>query len=330
MKRISELSRVQLNALTTFRRETIMFPQFDEVFRQVSDSIELYQRTGLAAHHILHGHSGCGKSTLCHLLLSEHPRFVVPERDVVPLLYTAVPALATISSVNEALLAELGDPFPTKGTNSAKTNRLITLIEGCRVCMVILDEVQHVHDRGQSPTIYKVADWIKNLLDLSGRPFLLTGLPRVVGLLRTNEQLRRRFGSELILDRMILNNDEAATEFASLVASLLEVLPVPSALDLKDEETVERLYYASDGRVGYLVSLLHGGLLLAYLLEIDRIDCNLLERAFIEQIWNGGIGKLNPFHSEFCFRRLDMLGEPFHSGQAGNLGRGGHGKGAHA
>lgn len=316
MKLLSQLSRKQLEALITFKRETIMFPQFAEAYRRISESLALYQTTGLVENHLMHGHAGCGKSTLCHLLRGEHPRVVEAERDVVPLLYAAVPALATISSVTEALLRELGDPLPTKGTNSAKTDRVITLIEGCDVAMIILDEAQHVNDRGQSPTIYKVGDWIKNLADSSRRPIVLSGLPRVQGLINTNEQLRRRFGSELTLDRLILDDSESMAEFAGLASSLIDALPVKCSLDLTREEVLERLYYATDGRVGYMASLFHRALLLTYLADARCIDQGVLELAFTQQIWAGGIGKLNPFNENFCFRRLDKLGEPFNDTDA--------------
>ena len=299
-----------------------MFSQFAEAHRRISDSLALYQATGLVENHLLYGHAGCGKSTLCHLLRGEHPRVFEAERNVVPLLYASVPALATISSVNEALLRELGDPMPTKGTNSAKTDRLITLIEGCSVAIIILDEVQHVHDRGQSPTIYKVGDWIKNLGDNSRKPIVLTGLPRVRGLIDTNEQLRRRFGSVLTLDRLILDSQESMEEFIALASSLIEALPVTCDLDLTSEKALERLYYATDGRIGYMVSLFHRALLLTYLSEAHCIEESVLELAFMQQIWKGGCGQLNPFHENFCFRRLDKLGEPFGDGDAHKVKRG--------
>jgi hypothetical protein len=307
----NHLSKKHLADLARFMREIIMFPQFSGAYHRLIDSIATYQSTGVAENHILHGHAGCGKTTLCQLLESEFPRSVETHRDVVPLLYTSVPALATIGSVAEACLRKLGDPVPTQGTSSAKTDRLITLIEGCRVAMVILDEVQHVHDRGQSPTIYKVADWIKTLSDNAGRPMVLAGLPRSKALIDTNEQLRRRFGSELVLDRMTLDCDECVLEFASLARSLLDALPLRSSLDVSKFNELERLYYATDGRIGYVVSLFYRALILAFEAGEQLIGHATLERAFCEVIWSGGIGPLNPFSENFVFRKLDKLGEPF-------------------
>ena len=219
----------------------------------------------------------------------------------------------TGSTPAECLLAKLGDPIPSKGTNSSKTERLIRLIEACGVEMVILDELQHVHDRGQSPTIYKVADWIKNLVDRISRPVILVGLPRARVLVDTNEQLRRRFGASLALDRMNLDTDSNVTEFVELASGLVDALPVQCNLDLTSDTDIERLYYASDGRIGHIVSLLYRALMLVFHSKGRVIDKAVLERAFFEQIWRSGIGSLNPFREEFCFRRLEKRGEPFNT-----------------
>ena len=288
-----------------------MFPQFEEAYRRIYELLELYRGTGLAESAAMYGESGCGKTTVCKVIEGENPRIVEAERDVVPVLYTSIPALATINSVAEALLTKLGDPMPSKGTISSKTQRLIKLIHACCVDLVILDEFQHVHDRGQSPTISKVADWIKSLVDLIGRPVVLVGIPRAQVLVETNDQMRRRFGASLRLDRMTLDGNDAEVEFAELISGLADALPLQCDLDLQSYSTLTRFYYATDGRIGYLTSLLHRALTLAFLSEAQSIDEAILEAAFTEQIWRSGVGKLNPFDKSFCLRRLDKAGEPF-------------------
>lgn len=311
------LTSSQYDAMLKFRQETILFPQFDAVYRSISESLALYRATGLANHLVVYGSTGCGKTTVCNFVLGENPPVVGGERNVIPVLYASIPALATISSVAEALLVSLGDPFPSKGTNSSKTERLISLIQRCSVAMVILDELQHVHDRGQSPALYKVGDWIKNLSDRIACPVVLVGIPRAKALVEANEQLRRRFGTSLILDRITIDTDESFAEFGDVVASLSEALPVGFRCNPQSHDTVERLYFATDGRIGYLAELLQKALLSSFQADNAPIDNALLQKTFTQRIWSNGIGKLNPFHKDFCFRRLDRLGEPFNGGDTG-------------
>ncbi|WP_321927330.1 TniB family NTP-binding protein [Burkholderia sp. BCC1998] len=311
MKRISELSPKQLDALTQFRRETIMFPQFENAYRSISESLTLYRQTGLVDCMALYGETGCGKTTVCKVIEGENQRYSEPHRDVVPVLYASIPALATISSVAECLLTKIGDPAPSKGTNSSKTERLIGLIQACAVDMVILDELQHVHDRGQSPTIYKVGDWIKNFADRIAKPVVLVGIRRAEILVATNGQLRRRFSAGLPMDRMTLDNETSTQEFTALVSTLFEALPIQCVLRPSSYETLEQLYYATDGRIGYLVSLFQRALMLAFCSDSTKISEAILEQAFVEQIWEAGHRQLNPFNKDFCRRRLDKRLEPF-------------------
>lgn len=313
MKKIHQLSDQQRQALLAFRRETIMFPKFEEAYSRVSEILEQYRQIGLAGTIAVYGESGCGKTTVCKVIEGENPRVVDAERDVVPVLYASIPAMASIGSVAESLLTKLKDPLPSKGTTSALTNRIVKQIEGCGVCLVILDELQHVHDRGQSPSIYRVTDWIKEVLDKIACSVALVGIPRAEMLVETNDQYRRRFSASVALDRMTLESSESEADFVALVEGMIEALPLECDLNLDPESrlTVERLYHATDGRVGYLASLLYRALLLAFLSDARSVSRATLERAFIEQIWRNGVGKLNPFHNDFCGRRLDKPGEPY-------------------
>ncbi|MGI0502115.1 TniB family NTP-binding protein [Burkholderia sp. ZZQ-2] len=311
MKEISALSAKQLDALDRFRRETLMFPQFETAYRSISESLTLYRRTGLAECLAIYGETGCGKTTVCKVVEGENQRYSEPHRDVVPVLYASIPALATISSVAECLLTKIGDPAPSKGTNSSKTERLIGLIQACSVDLVILDELQHVHDRGQSPTIYKVGDWIKNFADRIAKPVVLVGIRRAEILVATNGQLRRRFSAALPMDPMTFDSERGIQEFMALVSTLFDALPVQCALQPSSYQALERLYYATDGRIGYLVSLFQRALMLAFRSDSKIVSEAILEQAFVEQIWEAGYGQLNPFNKDFCLRRLDRRLEPF-------------------
>jgi Bacterial TniB protein len=303
-------------ALKLFDEEYIPFPPFDKAMKSIEESLSMYRETGIAECSLVYGEAGAGKSTLCQTVVHRHPRYSQPERDILPVVAIKIPAAGTISSVADELLLALGDPTPNRGTISAKTMRVVILCRACKVELLLLDEAQHIYDRGAAATHYKVGDWFKGLIDQLGVPVVLLGLPPLRQLLQVNEQLRRRFGKRMSL---ALGQNEAETienECLQLFITLGSSLPVGlSPGNYSWKEMGLRLYYACDGRVHFVKRLLYSGLKQALLNGEDRIYPETLEQAFIDEVFWEGTGRLNPFNPNFEFRRLDRANEPFQVGK---------------
>lgn len=295
----------------------IPFPAFDTAANTIIDNVTLFKNTGIAHHLLVLGESGTGKSSLCRWMVAKYPKAILPEGDVIPALSISVPPAATISSVAEAMLAQLGDPTYSRGSVTHKTLRVITLCRNCGVGVVLFDEAQHIHDRGQAATHYKVGDWLKGLIDDIKVPTVFLGLPRLVQLLQINDQLRRRFSKRLNLALGQADEVRVDTECLQLFMSLGKCLPYRiSPGDYSWPEFGKRLYYASDARVAYLKKLLVAAFRMACENGELLINPELLARAFTDDIWWQGVGALNPFHQAFVFRHLDRGNEPF---EVGNL-----------
>jgi energy-coupling factor transporter ATP-binding protein EcfA2 len=303
------------HSLKLLHDEYIPFPPFDTAIKAINRNVELYRKTGIAEHILIMGESGAGKSTLCTFIEQQYPRYSQPDLNIVPVLTLSVPPVATIASVAEEMLRKLGDPSPSTSNISGKTHRVITLCKACKVEVVMFDEAQHVSDRGQYITQYKVGDWLKSLIDKLMVPTVFVGLPTLELLLQVNEQLRRRFSKRLSLAFGQGGSKNLNVECFQIFQTLSNVLPIPINFSPYTwQELGERLYYASDGRVSDFKELLKTALELALEERESQISPELLERAFIEK-WKSGIGPLNPFHSAFIFRRLDRKGEPFEKGR---------------
>lgn len=303
------------SALQRFDEDYIPFPPFVAAVNSIESNLNLYRETGLAEHLLVLGESGTGKSSLCRWIAQKYPRFAMPDRDVVPVLFVSVPPAATIASVAEAMLAALSDPSPATSTVSAKTSRVVKLCRACRVELVLCDEAQHIHDRGKIATHYMVGDWIKNLIDEMRVPTVFLGLPRLEQLLQVNEQLRRRFSRRLRLALGQSDNESIHSECLQLFNSLGSCISIPlSSGSFGWEEMGMRLYYASDGRVAYIKKLLASAMRFAMETDTNEIGPAALERVFINEVWWEGVGELNPFNPAFVFRRLDRGNEPFERG----------------
>ncbi len=305
------LTEKQAADLKKFKGAIIMYPQFSIAYEAILDVLKLYRRTGIQQNLVLLGESGCGKSTLLELIEKENPPYREAERTVVPILKVSVPALATVYRLIEALLVSIGDPAPMLGTASAKELRLGHLIKRCGVEVILIDELQHLRDRARVPTAYAIGDWIKSFGDATGLPMIGSGLPRARGLLDGNEQLRRRASSVLMVNKISIDDDAGLDEFSRIVAAFNEIVPVRSRIRSECREDVERIYYATDGRIGYVASLYLRAIRLVYENDACEIDIKVLESAFSRQIWLNGVDDLNPFSSRFVYRELNRPGEPF-------------------
>lgn len=308
--------------LRNFEAQYIPFPTFVAAKDAIEANLRLFRETGIAKHMVVVGEAGTGKSSLCRWLATQHPKTRLVERDKVDLLLTSVPPSATISSVIDAMLQALGDPWHRRGTVSAKTARLITLCKTCGVEFMLFDEAQHLHDRGASATHYLVGDWLKSVIDEIGVPTALIGLPRLENLLVTNDQLRRRYSRRIQLALGQSDTYSIESECLQLFLSLISLIGTPvSSHPYGAQEMGDRLYRSSDGRVSYIKRLLLSALRHALEHELETIDAAVLEQAFTEEIWWEGVGKLNPFNPGFEFRRLDRGGEPFQQASLGSKGR---------
>lgn len=306
------------DAIKQLQDAYLMFLAFQTADDQIEENLKLYRATGVAQNLLILGESGTGKTSLARSFTQSYPKQVLPERDLLPVLHVSVPAAATIAGTVEAVLRQLGDPEPERGTVSAKTARAVRIARGCGVEMLLFDEAQHIQDRGRHYTQYLVGDWLKSLMDALGLPVTLLRLPRTQALLQANEQLRRRFTHRLSLSvhgGVQETNDESSLK---LFRALSEALPLP--LDARPfgwKELGLRLHYATDGRIAYVKQLLVNAYSHAVSQSGANISVSELSHAFTATIWPLGIGALNPFHQDFAFRSLDRLGEPFQLGDVG-------------
>lgn len=295
-----------------FSDEYLAFPPYVAAFAEMEFLLSQYRETGVPQNLIVVGETGTGKTTLCKAFIKKYPRFTLPECDVLPILYVCAPAVATVAALAESILQQLGDPGFKLGSISAKTKRIVTLMRGMKVLMLLIDEAQHMHDRGQKFSRYLVGDWLKTLIDDTQVPTVLLGLPRTENLLQINEQLRRRFSRRRNLQLGQDPDTSIETECLQMFISLGTTLPLRiSNGQFSWDELGSRIYYACDARIAYVKKLLVGAIRIATERSLEEIDPEVLEDAFTQEVWWEGKGGLNPFNAQFVFRKLNHVNEPF-------------------
>ncbi len=238
------------------------------------------------------GPSGVGKTTLISDYLAGHPRTVVPDGARVPVLTATIPVPATMKTMATELLERLGDPLAQRGTLHQKTWRLQRLLAICEVELIVLDEFQHFIDRDSDKVLRSVADWLKVLIDATGIPVVLVGLPSSRVVLDANEQLGRRFSTHERLEPFRWEG-EGKDDFRRFLALLDEKLPLDRPSGLDEADTAFRLFSASSGLIAPVMRLVRKAAHLAIDEGRPQVDRDLLLRVYAEELQVAG--GPNPF-----------------------------------
>lgn len=296
--------------MASLEGRVIQHPQFKSALDQLNERHKLSISSKQSLGMMVLGASGVGKSTLLQTFLKQYPRQETDERTLIPVLSVEIPSQPTIKSTADAILGEFDWKYAS-GTAEAKTKRIIALIKQCGVQTIILDEFQHFADRGRKKTNEVVADWLKSLMNSTGVSFVVFGLPQAAGILRVNEQLRRRFSASVTLAPWVMSSESDMKEFRGVIKALEKSADLPVSSGLYEDDMYKRLFFASGGKIGYLSKLISSATYLALLNEGDKIERCHLHKAFLIYIWASAPPSHNPFDEEFEWRHLNGACEPF-------------------
>ncbi len=256
------------------------------------------------------GDTGTGKTTLLENFVNSRPRVEHPEFTEVPVLYVEVPAKCSVRMLAAILLRALGSPYWNRGDEADRTDQLCTLLKGCRVRMIIMDEVNHLADRGAEKSHYHVGDWIKQLIRLSRLPVVLAGTPAAAILWDTNEQLADRFREQIVLQPLSMDGARLR-ELRSVLGTFRALMEGVPCIDITEEAHARAIAFATAGRLRDIRRLLVRAVEVAVNQPRLVITRSTLAKAFLQVIWRDAPNSRNPFTHGFNGLPLTKLGEPF-------------------
>jgi len=286
------------------------FPQVKQVLAVLEELFASHSEGDLPEHLLLLGDTGVGKSTLLEYMRDSHPRVVHETFTEVPVLYVPVPPACNINKLAGAMLRALGSPFWNKGDAEDRTHQLVVLLQSCKVRLILLDEVNHLVDRGAQKTHHSVGDWIKTLSDTARVPFVMAGIPRASKLLDVNDQLRGRF-KRLTLRPFSYEDKPRQKEFRSALRTFGGLITGIDCSELSEEDMAKLVVFATHGRLRAIRELLIAAARLAFAEKATKLSRDLLERAFRLAIFEDAEETRNPFSLKFNGVPLIKAGEPY-------------------
>lgn len=229
---------------------------YQEVFSELVDAYDSIGYTATPVCLLITGDTRTGKSCVVRDLLQCYLPTQVDDTLVRSVVYAVAPAKATVKSLLEALLKGLGDPFWSRGTESTMTQRLYTMLDAVQCKMIILDEFQHICDKGQAKKLDLLADWLKVLIESKKYGLVAVGLPVAASVVNGHKQLIGRFDEVLRMPLFDWKDTASVAQFRGVLRQFereLRPFKMP-ALDSRDMAL--RIYLATAGRIGLVAKLL--------------------------------------------------------------------------
>ncbi len=265
-----------------FAANLIFHPRFEAGLSLVQDFVAVGTVNDQAPCMLLTGPAGVGKTELVKQHLRDCPPRSDGDTDRVPVVFFQTPADVKEKALAEALLAELGDPAPHRGSKVDKTRRVKGFIKELGLRLIILDEFQHFTGNRTDRGLLQAASWLKQILNEAGCPILLVGTEEADAVLRRDQQLARRCFARHRFEPFRWDAHDDRTQFLELVRIYDNMLPMPERGTLLGDEMGLRLCLATHGRFGRLTHLLQKALFKALMEGSPALEEHHLRLAYDE------------------------------------------------
>jgi len=244
---------VHINILSRVR---IPHPAFDTALYELQHCYDSVGKTDFPQCLHLVGPSRAGKTCVVNEFRKKYPTVRNDDGLYMPIVYAEIPPTGTIPGVMENLLKALGDPYWSRGSISNKLARVIQGLKDCGCRMLVLDELQHLADKGQNLRLKHTRDWLKAMVGSNEWALVVCGLDTSRAVIAQDAQLKCRFDAPVEIPRFEWTDDTLYTQFLGVLGGFQDGLAPFSFPDMQDEMIALRFYLASGGLIGLVVKLL--------------------------------------------------------------------------
>lgn len=243
------------------------------------------------------GGTHAGKTAVRKFYERAFYRDVTADKTIIPILPVILPYPAKPKDVAMAMLKKLGDPHAERGTTAQLGSRVAGYLRDCGVQLIVLDEMHHMIDRTTDRVLMDASEWLKRLIKDTLIPVVALGKPTTKAVLDYDEQLKRLFNRREVLAPFAWDyaDGPASADFRCFLHAIDMQLPLAERSHLGGEEVALRIHYATDGVVGFVMTLVRWGARYAMNEGREKVGLADLARAFEGRVKTVKTKKQNPF-----------------------------------
>lgn len=221
------------------------------------------------------GDADTGKSRTMTAFTAKHP----PKPDLQseyahhPVIYLRAPNTPSPPAILKAILHELGFPLLYNADPGDLRQHTVNMLRSCRVGTIIIDEIHDISKEYLSNKTVEFLRFIKSLINETGRPFTVGGVPAILDLIGSEDQVAGRLDTVIEMLPFKLNED-----FVRIVMMFGKLMPLRNPSNLRDEAIIQHLYTHSQGFIGRLSRRLHDACQIAIESGEERITIDVLNK----------------------------------------------------
>ncbi len=237
--------------------DIIAYSHFDEAGRALMDFRDVHLekvRQGIPDGRalLLTGPTGSGKSTILTEFKREH---LAQFGDAYRILSFELVADCTPKQVAVGLASAMGDPLAARSTLAQLQVRIPRLAADQNLCMVVMDECQHLYSKTKNIQNEDAADTIKVLMDQLRIPFVMAGMPELRRMVDSNPQLHRRVKRRVELDAFDLTDPDDLNIYLEVLQEIDKTLPFKRSSRLSDRSIANAIHNSANGVFGSVKDL---------------------------------------------------------------------------
>ncbi|MBC7006619.1 TniB family NTP-binding protein [Photobacterium sp. BZF1] len=284
-----------MNVLEQLQNNYIMHKSAKLAFRKIEMCINSTVDGGTPRSVLILGDAGAGKTAMLEVtkthIIKNHPH---EDINCDTFLFVEAPSPSSLKALQSAFYEEMGASKldNQRHTEARRTKQIIELINKHGYKVIANDEVHHFTEKYKANHESVVCDFYKTVMRETGCAFILVGKPVAEKLVRSDDQLRRRFLGTSRLERFAPPH-KGNREFQAFVNMYREACPVDH-VDFSDD-FLTRLYIACDGLPGLWHTLIE--LAIRTNPAKKLIDMNDIESAFEKEFQPSDVLGFNPFEA---------------------------------